>query len=297
MKKTTLLLFCILSVTSTTIAQDQGQKILLTDQTISKITHQVSENIKSELKKENDQDIIGKYYEFTEKIKIFKFEIEIELDKKKPLLIQDIVQGENYIFNDEVLLIKPGWVFNVIKIQENLIIIQIVNQKDYKENFYAISRNQFLGSTKIYEGDRPKRSFVSSAITIPIKIRFGDHKNLDEKTKYFDFEGNINVGVTAGFRDRINKTGKNYISYLGGLSIASTKITPETAEIDSETNASILTPFLGILYEYNDFQIGAFIGWDHIGGKLGKSWVYQGNAWIGFGIGYNIFTSTDSNGS
>ncbi|WP_103865558.1 hypothetical protein [Aquimarina sp. I32.4] len=273
------------------------QETPTSDQTISKITEQISKQIRSEFRQKNNESIIGKHYEFTEETNVFEHKIKFDLTEKKTLSTQDIELNKGYIFNNKLLLAKVGWVFTVVKNLPNKVIIQIINKKEYIEKFYSISKEKLKKNSQIYNGDKPKRSFVSSAITIPIKVRFGDNKEHDEKKKYFDFEGNTNVGITAGFRDRINNNGKNYISYLGGLSIASAKITPETAEIDSETNASILTPFLGILYEYDDFQIGTFVGWDHIGGKLGKSWVYQGNAWIGFGIGYNIFTSKDSNGS
>lgn len=246
-----------------------------------------------------DEVKIGHFYTFVKNIDVIEFK-----ESDVSLLNETAVTEEAYLNRYKLESarkppqpMKKGWMFKVIKTSGQFYIFRVINQAGFEGRIFGMTKNEILNYAQIYRGNMPNRSFVTSAVTIPIKIRPGDGESGDDKKRYFDFEGNVNIGLTAGLRDRISKNGRSYLNYIGGISIGSTKITPETVstELNSETNASILTPFVGVIYEYNDFQIGAFLGWDHIGGKIGKSWIYQGKGWLGVGLGYSIFTTKDEN--
>jgi len=39
----------------------------------------------------------------------------------------------------------------------------------------------------------------------------------------------------------------------------------------------------------NSFSLGAFVGWDFLSNKNENNWIYQGEPWIGIGIGISMF--------
>lgn len=55
------------------------------------------------------------------------------------------------------------------------------------------------------------------------------------------------------------------------------------------------TPALGCVFEFNQAQIGAFVGLDLLGRGINRHWIYQKNfsPWFSFGIGvgFQIFKS------
>jgi hypothetical protein len=45
--------------------------------------------------------------------------------------------------------------------------------------------------------------------------------------------------------------------------------------------------------EVHGFQVGAFVGRDHINEPNQADWIYQGERWISVGIGAAIFGATE----
>lgn len=236
---------------------------------------------------------IGNTYKFTEDITLYgmkKIEIPqgVAVDNTK-------LEKIEYEHNSEIANINKNTLFKITDVYDNIYIIKVYSVDDnLNSKLFALNNSQLSSKTDLIIGEHPKYGFVTSAIMLPVKIRFGDGED-EDNSRRFNFEGNVNVGLAAGFRLRINKNGLYYLNFMGGLNIGSTKLTEENTNggVTNDTNTSILTPFAGILFEYNDFEIGAFLGWDHISGKLGKKWHYQGNTWLGIGMGYNIFTSKE----
>lgn len=146
----------------------------------------------------------------------------------------------------------------------------------------------------------PRVAFNAGTIVVPIKIRFGSDKGDDGKRdRYFDFTGNVNLGLSAGFKIRPMRTRDLFISVLGGASISSIPVDSLTTNgyLRASTNASAFTPSIGFLCEYKDFQFGAFLGKDYLARELGDNWDYSHRLWLGFGLGYNIFTQPVRNSS
>ncbi len=249
---------------------------------------------------QNDNYItIGNYLEFTQNVEIIELEPSASYETLKSVSEPTTMEAVTFtIGKNEIIQAEVGWIFKILKNDKNIYVIKLIGQPDYANKFYGISKFQLINSAKLYDGKNAKDGFVASAITIPVKVRFGNEKSEPlaegERERFFDFEGNYNIGITGGYRIRINQNGSNYLTGLVGFNIGSTKVTPETADVETDSNRSILTPFTGLMVEFSEFQIGAFVGWDHVSGQLSKSWVYQGKPWLGLGIGYNIFATEDS---
>lgn len=244
---------------------------------------------------------LGYFYELTKKTKVLELTETSSintLDTRTDITLSEYVENQPQIESKGIRVTLPeNTLFKITQKDSSgqLYVIKIVGDDEFENRIFGLTELQIINNAREYDGDKPKFSFVSTAVTIPIKIRPGDGKSGEEKERYFDFEGNVNIGLTAGGRIRISKSGTSYISFFGGISIGSSKLTPENSDVTSETNASTLTPFIGTMFEYNDFEIGLFTGWDHVSGKLGKSWDYNALPWIGIGLGYNIFTSKNRN--
>jgi len=177
---------------------------------------------------------------------------------------------------------------------------QSVTKKKEEINFYLISKSDFDNYTKPFEEANPLLSFETGAITIPIKLRpAGDRVDDDgNKVRPFDFSGEINIGLSIGLRIRLDKKGKGFLIPSGGINLTSVSIDESTVRngiITSKTNASSLTPFIGLIGEYDNFQIAALTGWDRLSGRTGENWIYQGKPWFGIGLGYNIFNTSNNN--
>lgn len=251
---------------------------------------------------QNQNDIkIGQYYELTKTIRALEVEVksnEALFENNTEIKIDDYVNAQPSVKSKGIRVELPkNALFKILRLDSSkqLFVIQIFDIAELEGRLFGLTELQMINYARLYDGDKPKWSFVSTIVTIPIKIRPGDGKKEDEKKRYFDFEGNVNIGLTAGIRRRISSSGTSYLSLFGGISIGTAKLTTDNSDVTSESNISTLTPFIGLMYEYNDFEIGVFTGWDHASGKIGRSWDYNALPWIGVGLGYNIFTTKNNN--
>ena len=59
--------------------------------------------------------------------------------------------------------------------------------------------------------------------------------------------------------------------------------------MDENINAATLTMFGGMMLQYKKVQAGIYFGVDHINNQNHYQWKNNGNLWIGFGVGYQLF--------
>jgi hypothetical protein len=179
---------------------------------------------------------------------------------------------------------------------------ETMSVKETQVNYYYITKVEFDNYAKKFIEEDPRYSFVTGAITVPIKIRpGGDLVDANgDKVRPFDFTGDINIGLSVGLRIRLDKKGMGFLIPSAGLNLTSVSIDESTVSdgiITSKTNASSLTPFVGFIGEYNSFQVALITGWDRLSGKTGENWIYQGKPWFGIGLGYNIYNTSNNNPS
>lgn len=165
------------------------------------------------------------------------------------------------------------------------------NNVDYKGLYYFMSKKDFeIFATRYY----PKKwSFSFGTLVIPVKMRFGNSKN-----RYFDFATDFTLGSSIGVRKRISHFNPYYINLLGGFGITSVSIDSSLSKgfVESQTRLAAVTPSIGLLFEFNGVQVGAFSGLDFLSGKVGRNWQYQGQPWLSVGLGYQIMSrNTESN--
>ncbi len=154
--------------------------------------------------------------------------------------------------------------------------------------YFIINRADFESRC---EEKIPKNQFTLGAMTLPIKMRFGQKDNNGTNKSYSSFTGNLSLGLSFGLKHNYNKSFA--INYLTGFSLSSIPVSAETTDsfVTNETNQAAVTWHLGVLAEINNFQVGVFTGIDYLSGKINKEWVYKNRPWLGVGIGFSFFNA------
>ena len=248
-----------------------------------------------------------KVYRFTKSISIQEYDIS----KGSPDEDKKEIAQKGWLFKIDQDL-DSGYVIRFLKWKKNEIrnknfysntIMANKNGKEVKVDeapkYFFISDSQFTDAISEYIGKAPWLSFVTGAITVPIKIRpSGEEMDAEgNKLRPFDFTGDINIGVSVGARIRLHPNGRSFVIPSAGINITSISVDPSTVKneiITSKTNASSLTPFIGTTFEYDNFQASFLVGWDKLAGRTGENWIYQGKPWLGIGLGYNIFNTSNN---
>jgi hypothetical protein len=145
--------------------------------------------------------------------------------------------------------------------------------------------------------DKPisNNSFTVGIPTIPVKLRFGNGGKSDD-ARYFRFEGNLNLGLSGGWKHSFGENNKYAINTLVGFTVASVAVDSLTTRgtVNSNTSAASFSPHFGFVFDVQSFQFGLYTGIDFLYGEPNKYWVYRNQPWLGIGIGYSLFR-TDSN--
>lgn len=174
--------------------------------------------------------------------------------------------------------------------------------KKYSDNAYISLKNrQFI--------KLPFKAWELAAITVPFKYRPSITDG--DVTVPSQWTANFNVAMYLGhtwgklkysnFTHAKKKPEGKAFSFGGfagfnvvELDSASTSLQGTEALIEKRTILS-LTTGLAAVFNYLDFDIGVFAGYDLGFGDAGRKWNYSGEPWLGFGIGYNITKIGKSN--
>jgi hypothetical protein len=142
-----------------------------------------------------------------------------------------------------------------------------------------------------------KHAFTIGALTVPIKMRFGDKKANGDPLRDFTFSGDVSLGFSLGYKYSPSK--RHAFNALTGVSITSVPISPQTTKnlITNETNVAAVTWHIGLLSEVDNFQFGVFSGIDYLAGETGRRWIYRNQPWLGIAIGYSLLQSKKTNTS
>lgn len=230
-------------------------------------------------------NITGKFYITSIEIVVNEFD-----------LLKNAITKNTYIA-------KKGTKFTAHEIKDNYLLVKFwdyvgesqsqpkkFSDEDYKyisaetnNKYFLIDLADFNNKTSEYYGR--DRSFVWGFSLLPIKLRFGG------ADRTFNYETSFSLGTNAGYEYQIKSRTKQSIGILAGIGISTVGITPETVNnyLDKATNVGALTPSLGLVYSYENFQIAIFSGYDIIPGELGKNWQYRKTPWLGLGLGFTIF--------
>lgn len=248
------------------------------------------------------------------------FSQELERDKTYVFTKGTAITPYNKITSEakgNKIIAQSGWKFKIDETVTDGYVIRFLKWESSKEEesennkkntlyfekntapiYFHISKESFEKNTEIQQAKIPMWSFVSGALTVPIKIRpGGDERDPETMTRIrqFDFANDINIGLSAGVKLRIDNKQRAFLNLVGGVSLTSIAVDEDNTRnfVDQKTNASSITYSVGLVFQYDDFQIGLINGWDYLSRDLGDNWVYQGRPWYGVGLGLSIFSSKD----
>lgn len=172
---------------------------------------------------------------------------------------------------------------------------QFIDSLTSVNKYFAINIKDLDEKTQEYFG--ASRSFTYGITLIPFKLRFGGNN------KSFQYGEGFSLGLNAGMEFNLRSRKQQAISILAGIAGSTVSVDSESTnnyiEEDKVTTSGAFTPSVGVVYAYERFQVGAFVGWDIIGGELGDNWIYNKKAWLGLGLGFTIFqkNKTESTGN
>lgn len=172
---------------------------------------------------------------------------------------------------------------------------KFINQLTANDKYFAIKMKDLDEKTQEYFGI--SKNFTYGITLIPFKLRFGG------SDKDFQYGEGFSLGLNAGVEFSLRSRKQQSVSVLAGIAASTVSVNSESTnnyiEEDKVTTSGAFTPSLGIVYSYERFQIGTFVGWDIIGGALGENWIYNKKPWLGLGLGFTIFqkNKTESSGT
>jgi hypothetical protein len=153
----------------------------------------------------------------------------------------------------------------------------------------------FVGSKKLrYISTSP----VFQALTIPIKVRFG------QGSTPYAAEGSINFGVAFGWKFTHHeyenfyhrKTGLfvnneyNHYSITPGIFVGPgvVELTTNNSKVTEDVNVLSLTYGAMLVFGLNRLNIGLALGIDNAVGNSDQNWIYQGKPWLGITISFDL---------
>ena len=161
---------------------------------------------------------------------------------------------------------------------------------------FFINANEF--STKAAMIYLNSTKFTWGFLTLPIKMRFGNQSGGS-----FNFEQNLNFGLTLGLKHQVVNKSDVSMNYLFGISVVDVQLnnaipgtitntsstTSTTTPGSPATSTTAISFSVGSMFQYDKFQIGLFSGVDFAGPSANGKFGYQGRPWIGFAIGISLF--------
>lgn len=202
-----------------------------------------------------------------------------------------LIPGEVYYSDNQIVQATKNTPINILKQVGDSLFIRTSPKLDSTTSMAYLNSNtinkDYILLDDGYTTHLKFRDWDTHPLAIPIKIR----PSLDDNP--VQFAGEISVGSYIGYQ-----TGKTSITdteryiYAQTISLFAApsmiKIDPTVADTD---NSNLTLGFsLGLAYivNLNDFQIGLVGGVDYISGDASKTWIYQGQPWFSFTIGFDF---------
>lgn len=209
--------------------------------------------------------------------------------------------------NDQLLNIKRGTNIVIDAYNDSNYVCRVLPFIDSIDNVNIVYKYSKNGSTediyftlsfkdfeKYCTESIKTHSFSLGIPTIPIKLRFGNGGS-EENPRYFNFEGNINLGLSLGYKYSFGLEKQQSISIVSGFTLSFIPLDSLSTKgkIITKTSASSFSPHFGLIFSDNNFQFGVFTGIDFLYGETNKYWIYKNQPWLGIGFGYSLFNSNN----
>lgn len=167
----------------------------------------------------------------------------------------------------------------------------IKNEKDKwsRKTYYYELKNRQVVNLHFDE-------FFISAITIPFKYRFKDNKGENE-----DFSASINLNAFLGYSwgwtkfmyrkdiDNLEReTRFMFGGFLGSSVVELNNSNTENLSEGQKYNRGVISYGAGVGWSAGKFQVAFLYGWDNAIGSKSEDWNFNGQPWIGAGIGFEL---------
>lgn len=160
-----------------------------------------------------------------------------------------------------------------------------------KEKYFLVERTDFEARTRNYRyKSKPFRpGFTAGTVLIPVKIRFNK----------FEFSKDVTLGPFIGMKWLISSYRPNYFSLGLTAGISSVRLSERNTNsslVEDVIDVAAFSYSLGGILEFNNVQVGVFVGKDAINNnrdqnnQIGYNWSYQEKWWISIGLGYSIIS-------
>jgi hypothetical protein len=134
-------------------------------------------------------------------------------------------------------------------------------------------------------------SLTAGVINFPFRLR--------PQKGIVDFSGAFNFGAAIGYTFRHKSWREVKHSLLTAYSISnvvldSMSTTRNSDKLTSTNNFTSLSFSLGYMVQYQQVQVGIFLGLDHLSriNQRTYGWIYQSKPWVSLGFGLSIFSIT-----
>jgi hypothetical protein len=108
-----------------------------------------------------------------------------------------------------------------------------------------------------------------------------------------DFTKDLTLSNIGGIK-RNFYNGDISLAGLVGIGISSIRLDSANTTgnvLTTQDRAAITLP-IGLVFQWNGLQVGAFMGWDWLSGNSLDGWVHQGKPWLSLGIGITLFSES-----
>lgn len=158
-----------------------------------------------------------------------------------------------------------------------------------QRRFFQIPKTSFPGITKrIYKRFNP----VLGVLAYPFKYYPQDRGKFDKS---------FSISMTGGYSYLIHRTIPDQsFAFTLGVGLSSITLNDKNSELTEDQELSAATVSLNLIYIHERLQLALSFGTDKLIGGNDNGWNRDGNLWLGFGVGVNIFTihkpSTETEG-
>lgn len=222
----------------------------------------------------------------------FKANIPVEGTPEKFYESVSLANKMNYL--------EAGYKFRILELGNDFVKVIAIDFKENTQVEIEKARTKYPG--KVFKADQYNgivykvtlRNFTALAtevqsqerisvglLTLPFKARpQGD----------FSFDTEFNLNSTLNIKIGTFKGAAFNVQV--GAGIGSVGLNTSNAALLTEDEAqdvAVLTGLGGLMLQYKRVQVGIYAGVDQINNQKNYDWESNGNLWIGFGVGYNLF--------
>lgn len=127
---------------------------------------------------------------------------------------------------------------------------------------------------------------ASGFMTIPFKLR------PKQDSVNFTMTTDITLGAYLGVKKRISRRSNYFVVLPATLGLSYINVANnETSNVNTEGSSGIVPGWTwssGLVFDFDGFNVGVVFGQDFASG-VGEDWLYNGNLWYSFSIGYSFF--------